>query len=90
RAMLPDLPCGSRVALGLFTDRRPFLLFTPVEVCSMAVRDYPAAAGSVSRLETVKAALRAMLPDLPCGSRVALGLFTDRRPFLLFTPVEVC
>ena len=57
---------------------------------SMAVRDYPAAAGSVSRLETVKAALRAMLPDLPCGSRVALGLFTDRRPFLLFTPVEVC
>lgn len=57
---------------------------------SMSVRDYPAAGGAVSRIETAKAALRAMLPELPCGSRVALGLFTDRRPFLLFTPVDAC
>jgi mxaL protein len=57
---------------------------------SMAVRDYPTATGPASRLETAKAALRALLPDLPCGSRVALALFTDRRPFLLFAPVEVC
>ena len=41
------------------------------------------------RLRTTPA-LRRMVADLPCGSRVALALFTERRPFLLFTPVEVC
>lgn len=55
---------------------------------SMRVRDY--AGGTASRIETAKAALRALIADLPCGSRVALALFTDRRPFLLFTPVDVC
>lgn len=58
---------------------------------SMNVRDYADAQGKpVSRLETAKAALRDLVAALPCGSKVALGLFTERRPFLLFTPIEVC
>lgn len=57
---------------------------------SMNTRDYTADGHPESRLETVKTALRRLVADLPCGSRVALGLFTERRPFLLFTPVEVC
>jgi len=58
---------------------------------SMNVRDYTGADGKpVSRLDTVRAALRDLVAALPCGSRVALGLFTERRPFLLFTPIEVC
>jgi mxaL protein len=57
---------------------------------SMNVRDYAAGGQPQSRLEATKAALRHLLAGLPCGSRFALGLFTERRPFLLFAPVEVC
>ena len=57
---------------------------------SMNTRDYTIDGHPESRLETVKLALRRLVADLPCGSRMALGLFTERRPFLMFTPVEVC
>lgn len=58
---------------------------------SMNVRDYVGADGMpASRLDTAKAALRDLVAGLPCGSQVALGLFTERRPFLLFTPIETC
>ena len=57
---------------------------------SMNVRDYTRAGRPASRLDTAKAALRDLIPELPCGSRLALALFTERRPFLLFAPIEVC
>ncbi|GJE56087.1 vWA domain-containing protein [Methylobacterium thuringiense] len=58
---------------------------------SMNVRDYQRADGTAaSRLDTAKAALRELVSQLPCGSRLALAIFTERRPFLLFTPIEVC
>jgi len=58
---------------------------------SMNVRDYTGPDGKpASRLDTAKAALRELVAGLPCGSRVALGLFTERRTFLLFEPIEVC
>ncbi|MCJ2034507.1 VWA domain-containing protein [Methylobacterium sp. J-068] len=58
---------------------------------SMNVRDYAGTDGQpASRLETAKAALRDLVAGLPCGSRFALGLFTERRPFLLFAPIETC
>ena len=50
----------------------------------------PPSGRPVSRLDAVKAALRAMLAKLPCPSHVALGVFTERRPFLLFEPIDVC
>jgi mxaL protein len=57
---------------------------------SMNVRDYTWAGQPVSRLAFVKAALADALPRLPCGSRLGLGLFTERRAALLFRPIEVC
>lgn len=58
---------------------------------SMNVRDYKGAGGKpASRLDTAKAALRDLVAHLPCGSKLALGIFTERRPFLLFAPIEVC
>ncbi|MDP4021377.1 VWA domain-containing protein [Methylobacterium sp. NEAU 140] len=57
---------------------------------SMNTRDYTVDGRPESRLDAAKAALRRLVADLPCGSRMALGLFTERRPFLLFEPVEVC
>ncbi|CAO4182272.1 VWA domain-containing protein [Methylorubrum populi] len=57
---------------------------------SMNVRDYALDGRPASRLDLAKAALRTLIPELPCGSRLALALFTERRPFLLFAPIEVC
>jgi mxaL protein len=57
---------------------------------SMNARDYEAGGAPQSRLEAVKARLPAALGRLPCGSRVGLGVFTERRVFLLFEPVETC
>jgi mxaL protein len=57
---------------------------------SMNVRDYVAAGKPTSRLEKVKSALSDLIAGLPCPSRVALGVFTERRPFLLFEPIDAC
>ena len=68
--------------------------YTPVAVVditqSMNVEDYRLEGRAVSRLEYVKWNLRHALPDLPCGSKLGLAVFTGRRPFLLFEPIEVC
>lgn len=57
---------------------------------SMNVEDMALAGQTVSRLEYVKANLRHALTALPCGSRLGVAVFTGRRPFLLFEPIEVC
>lgn len=57
---------------------------------SMNVRDYHFEGRPASRLDTVKRALQGLAARLPCGSRMGLAMFTERRSFLLFEPVEVC
>jgi mxaL protein len=53
----------------------------------------PDAGGSgepLTRLAAAKGAVRAALPQLPCGSEAGLAVFTEYRSFLLLAPVEVC
>lgn len=58
---------------------------------SMITRDMTTRGGeNISRLEASKNALTRLLAELPCQSRMGLGIFTERRSFLLFNPVEVC
>lgn len=57
---------------------------------SMNVPDYQVAGSSVSRLEVAKQSIRKTLSALPCGSRVALGMFTERNVVNVVEPVEVC
>lgn len=57
---------------------------------SMNTRDMTLAGKTASRLDAAKSALQRLLTGLPCQSRLGLGLFTERRAFLLFNPVEVC
>jgi mxaL protein len=57
---------------------------------SMNATDYKMADQAVSRLEFVKHQLRALLPQLPCSTKIGLGVFTERRSSLLFEPVEIC
>ena len=90
-ALALALVIAALVVPALKVTREGVAVLAVVDITgSMNVRDYAADGRPASRLETAKAALRRLVADLPCGSRVALALFTERRPFLLFTPVEVC
>lgn len=57
---------------------------------SMNARDYGDGAEPKSRLDAVKQRLPAAIGRLPCGSRFGLGVFSERRVFLLFEPMDVC
>lgn len=80
--VMPDLP---------FPGKK-FDFFMLVDITrSMNVRDYQTANGEqISRLEKVKNDMLASIRGLPCGSRVGVGIFTERTPTLLYTPVEIC
>jgi len=57
---------------------------------SMNTTDVMRGGERVSRLRAVKEVLAQTIPELPCGSRVGLGIFTEYRTLLLLTPVETC
>ncbi|TNC14029.1 VWA domain-containing protein [Methylobacterium terricola] len=57
---------------------------------SMNTRDERLDGKPASRLDKAKATLRGLAAALPCGSRLGLGLFAERRAFLLFEPIETC
>ncbi|MET0407603.1 MAG: vWA domain-containing protein [Hyphomicrobium sp.] len=57
---------------------------------SMNTRDMGNPRGSQDRLEASKTALKDLMQDLPCPSRLGLGVFSERISFLLFNPVEIC
>ena len=44
----------------------------------------------LSRLAFAKARLRSALAQLPCGTRVGWGVFTEYRSYVLLLPLEVC
>ena len=83
----------------LFTYVRPTLplkqnvyhyLFVIDITQSMNARDYHIEGMPADRLSVVKESLRRVLHDLPCGSRMGLGLFTTKNVMLLFAPIEIC
>ncbi|WP_423136022.1 vWA domain-containing protein [Methylocella tundrae] len=57
---------------------------------SMNTRDYKLYGKPISRLAVAKAALKDLIANLPCPSRLGLALFSERTPFLLFEPIDVC
>jgi mxaL protein len=57
---------------------------------SMNVRDVDSDLPTASRLDRAKAAVIAALAALPCGSRIAVGLFAGSDTLVLFEPLEVC
>jgi mxaL protein len=58
---------------------------------SMNVQDYQDEEGAlISRLERVKLDMLSVIRQLSCGSRVGLGVFTERMPTMLHSPIEVC
>lgn len=93
----------SLIAAALFTLLAVFLPPLPFPVKtydyvfmlditrSMNVQDYSDVdGGAMSRLERSKSAMLAAARSLPCGSRIGLGVFTERSPALLYSPIDVC
>ncbi|MBN8911762.1 MAG: VWA domain-containing protein [Rhizobiales bacterium] len=83
--------CVALVLPRLTLNREVYDVVAVVDItASMNTRDMTPAGKPVSRLDAAKAALERLLSDLPCQSRLGLGVFTERRSFLLFNPAEVC
>jgi mxaL protein len=79
------------LAPHLVIERSAYELLAAVDVTgSMNARDYTLDGRPAARLEKVERVLRDLLVHLPCGSRMGLAVFTERRTFLLFEPVDVC
>ena len=57
---------------------------------SMDVPDMARDGQPITRLEAARDAMRALLPRLPCGSRLGWAIFADYRSVPLMLPVEVC
>lgn len=75
--------------VGLTRTARDILLVVDV-TGSMNVRDTVLDGAPATRLASARRGARALLAGLPCQSRLGLGIFTERRTFLLFEPAEVC
>ena len=72
-------------------ERQSYELLAVLDITgSMNTRDYVANDKPISRLEFAKLALRGLLQSLPCPSRLGLAIFSERQPFLLFEPIDVC
>jgi len=89
------------VALGLIVAalfmpairvlRNVYTIVTVLDITgSMNVRDQRLDGADASRLAMEKRAVRRLLANLPCGSRLGVAIFVEKQPFLLFEPVEVC
>lgn len=91
RALLPALAAGLALAAAIGPgvqgqrDLRDVLVIVDI-TRSMNVRDMD----GVSRLDAARAALTRWIGSQPCGTRVGLGFFTERRSLTLIEPVEIC
>lgn len=57
---------------------------------SMNVTDHVLDGKPLSRLQFARHALISGLDKLPCGSKIGVGVFANRRTLMLLSPVEVC
>lgn len=84
------------IVLGLFLPRamltrNAYDTLTIIDITSsMNTRDMTLNGKPASRLELIKDRLHSFVATLPCQSKFGLGIFTTRRVFILFEPVEVC
>jgi mxaL protein len=83
--------CLSFIFPSKIEPRPTYELIAIVDITrSMNAEDYKLDEKTVSRLEYIKHTLSELVLQLPCESKLGLGVFTDRRSTLLFEPIEVC
>lgn len=73
------------------TQRRLPELFVVLDITqSMNTVDQLHEGKALPRLLAARRALHEAMAQLPCGSRLGLGVFTQHRSLMLLAPVEVC
>ncbi len=80
-AVLPSVP--------FMRDTWRYLIFVDISQ-SMNARDGRIGATAVSRIDFSRQAIAGAIAQLPCGSQVGLGVFTQYRTLLMIKPVEIC
>ncbi len=76
---------------GVMMERARFEQVIVLDITqSMNVADVQIDGRPASRLAFAKHALRESLLQLPCGSKLGWGIFTEHRVLLLIAPIEVC
>lgn len=88
-ALLAALVAAVAPRLGLHQDVHDIVAVIDI-TGSMNTRDMSEAARPLSRLAAAKGSLERLAGLLPCSSRLGLGVFSERRAFLLFEPVPLC
>ncbi|MFD0987876.1 vWA domain-containing protein [Methyloligella solikamskensis] len=72
-------------------DREAYDIMAFVDISmSMNTRDVQLRGETVRRMDAIKTVLPEFIAGLPCQSRFGLGIFAERRVFVLFDPMEVC
>lgn len=84
-AALLALAAAFNPSLPLKRDLRDALVVVDV-TRSMNTRDMK----GLSRLDAARGLLRDWVAGQPCGTRIGLAIFTERRSLTMFEPVEVC
>ena len=88
-AMLSAVIAAVAPRLGLRQDVHDIVAVIDI-TGSMNTRDMGEAGHPLSRLVAAKTGLERLASRLPCPSRLGLGVFSERRAFLLFDPVPLC
>ena len=57
---------------------------------SMNTKDIQINADKISRISFVRESLENTLRELPCGTRIGVGIFAGYQTSILFNPVEIC
>ncbi|HZV61435.1 MAG TPA: VWA domain-containing protein [Methylophilaceae bacterium] len=76
-------------AIPMKRDLHNYLIVVDVTQSMNAV-DMQWKGKSLSRIAYVRKLLQETIPQLPCGSKVSLGVFSAEHVALLFMPIEVC
>ncbi|RUO98513.1 VWA domain-containing protein [Hyphomicrobium sp.] len=82
---------GAAIGFHLIRNQRIADVLAVIDITgSMNARDMGDPKGSQDRLEAAKSALVNFMQDVPCESRLGLGVFSERISYLLFEPAEIC
>lgn len=88
-ALLLLLLAATKPTLPFKQEIKSYLILVDVTQ-SMNVSDMSLQGKPVSRLAFTKALLKETIKDIPCHSRVGLGVFFKADIVLLYTPIEIC
>lgn len=88
-ALLLLVAAATKPTLSVKQEIKSYLILVDVTQ-SMNVADMSLQGEPVSRLAFTKALLKQTIKDIPCHSRVGLGIFFKADIVLLYTPIEIC